>query len=239
MDIFIPESVHITHHKGKHTEKLNWLRAGVLGANDGIVSIAGLVMGVAGATTSPTIIFAAGTAGIIAGAISMAVGEYISVSSSKDTEKALLEKEEYRLEHHPDKELEDLENIYIEKGLSAATARKVAEELTAQDASAAHFDALGIDPKHLTNPWDAALASAFAFFVGALIPLIVVFLPPQSLRVPVTFFSVVVALVITGVVSAKVGKANMMRAVLRVVVGGVLAMVVTYSIGRLLHVKGM
>ena len=235
----IVDSVHQQHHKGKHTAKLNWLRAGVLGANDGIVSIAGLVVGVAGATTSLPIIFAAGLAGIIAGAISMAAGEYVSVSSSKDTEEALLKRERYRLDHHPEAELKDLEQIYEGKGLSASTAKKVAEELTAKDPFAAHFDALGIDPEHLTNPWHAALASAVAFLVGALIPLIVVLLPPESLRVPITFASVIVALIMTGIVSAKVGNANVTRATVRVVIGGVVAMGVTYGIGRIFGIKGI
>lgn len=234
MEPTIPESVHQKHHKGKHVARLNWLRAGVLGANDGIVSIAGLVVGVAGATSSLTIILTAGLAGIVAGAISMAVGEYVSVSSSRDSEKALLKKETYRLQHHPEDELKDLEKIYEDKGLSKATARKVAEELSAKDAYAAHFDILGIDPLHLTNPWHAASASALAFFVGAVIPLIVILLPPLPLRVPVTFVAVVIALILTGIVSAKVGKANAVRATVRVVLGGILAMVVTYGIGRLI-----
>lgn len=233
------ESVHKVHHKGKHIAKLNWLRAGVLGANDGIVSIAGLVLGVAGATTSVPIILAAGIAGIIAGAISMAAGEYVSVSSSRDTEKALLEKEQYRLAHHPEAELADLERIYEAKGLSKTTAKKVAEELTAKDAFAAHFDALGIDPENLTNPWHAAFASALAFLIGAIIPLIAILLPPDSVRIPIAFLSVFIALVATGIVSAKVGNANIVRATIRVVVGGVLAMVVTYSIGRLFGVQGV
>ena len=234
------QSVPPEHHKAKHVAKLNWLRAGVLGANDGIVSIAGLVLGVAGATTSAPIIFAAGVAGIIAGAISMAAGEYVSVSSSRDTEKALLKKEQYKLEHDPEHELHVLAGIYERKGLTQQTAKKVAGELTAHDAIAAHFDAkLGIDPENLTNPWHAAIASATAFLVGALIPLIVVLMPPEPLRVPVTFISVVAALIVTGIVSAKVGNANVMRATVRVVIGGVLAMVVTYGIGRLFGVKGI
>lgn len=239
MAIIIPESIHQQHHKGRHTAKLNWLRAGVLGANDGIVSIAGLIMGVAGATTSIGIILAAGFAGIIAGAISMAAGEYVSVSSSRDTEKALIKREKYRLEHHPEAELEDLERIYKVKGLSEVTAKKVAEELTKKDAFAAHFDALNIDPENLTNPWHAAFASALAFLVGACIPLIAVIIPSGDYRILIVFISVVVALVVTGVVSAKVGNADAMRATVRVVIGGILAMVVTYGVGRLFGVAGL
>src|SRR3989344_7370181 len=161
-----------------HTSKLNWLRAAVLGANDGIVSIAGLVLGVAGATESREAIFTAGMAGIIAGAISMAAGEYVSVSSSRDTEKAILEKERYKLKNFPEQELEELAVIYESKGLSKETAKKVAEELTARDPIAAHFDAeLKIDPNDLTNPWHAAFASAFSFILGAAIPFIAILLP--------------------------------------------------------------
>lgn len=227
-------------HVINHTAKLNWLRAAVLGANDGIVSIAGLVVGVAGATNHQGVILAAGIAGIIAGAISMAVGEYISVSSSRDTEKVLLEKERYELKHFPEAELEELACIYEKKGLSKHTAMVVAKELSLKDAAAAHFDAeLGIDPNNLTNPWHAAFASATSFFVGALIPLIAVLLPPDSWRVPVTFVSVVVALILTGIFSAKISGANVFKATFRVVIGGVLAMVVTYSIGRFFEIKGV
>lgn len=227
-------------HEINHAAKLNWLRAAVLGANDGIVSVAGLVVGVAGATSHQGVILAAGLAGIIAGAISMAVGEYISVSSSRDTEKVLLEKERYDLQHYPEAELEELACIYEKKGLSKQTAMIVAKELSVKDAAAAHFDAeLGIDPNNLTDPWHAAFASATSFFVGALIPLVAVLLPPDSWRVSVTFVSVVVALILTGIFSAKISGANIFKATFRVVIGGVLAMVITYSIGKLFAVKGL
>lgn len=231
---------HHEPHQTKTTSKLNWLRASVLGANDGIVSIAGLVVGVAGATTSQHIIFTAGMAGIIAGAISMAAGEYVSVSSSRDTEKAMLKKEKYELENYPEEELEELAHIYEHKGLSHKTARIVAEELTAKDPYAAHIDAeLGIDPNDLTNPWHAAFASAASFLAGAVIPLIAVILPPEAIRIPTTFISVILALAITGTVSAKVGNANVLRATVRVVFGGALAMIVTYGVGRLFNVSGI
>ncbi len=232
-----------THHEPhatNHLSKLNWLRASVLGANDGIVSIAGLVLGVAGATSSQTVIVAAGFAGIIAGAISMAAGEYVSVSSSRDTEKALLEKERFELKNYPKEELEELAHLYEKKGLSASTAHLVAKELTAHDAFAAHVDVeLGIDPDNLTNPWHAAFASALSFLAGALIPLIAILLPAEALRIPITFISVVIALIITGVLSAKAGEANVLKAVIRVVIGGAVAMVVTYGIGRLVGVAGI
>lgn len=224
---------------GMHVSKLNWLRAAVLGANDGVVSIAGLVLGVAGATNSQIIIFTAGVAGIIAGAISMAVGEYVSVSSSRDTEKVLLDKERYELKYFPEQEMEELALIYEQKGLTKKTAEQVAKELTANDPIAAHFDAeLRIDPENLTNPWHAAFASALAFLAGAIIPLVAIIIPPASYRISFAFAAVVIALIITGTLSAKVSGANIKRAVIRVVTGGILAMVVTYGIGRLFNLSG-
>jgi VIT1/CCC1 family predicted Fe2+/Mn2+ transporter len=231
---------HPEPHASNHISKLNWLRASVLGANDGIMSIAGLVLGVAGATSSQGVILTAGLAGIIAGAISMAAGEYVSVSSSRDTEKALLRKERYELQHYPEEELEELIGLYEQKGLTRKTATLVAKELTARDPYSAHIDAeLGIDPNNLTNPWHAAFASAASFLVGAVIPMIAILLPPEQLRIPVAFASVLLALIITGVTSAKVGGADVLRATVRVVVGGALAMIVTYSIGRFFGVKGI
>lgn len=231
---------HPEEHAASHAAKLNWLRAGVLGANDGIVSLAGLVVGVASATTSRPVILTAGLAGIIAGAISMAAGEYVSVSSSRDTEKALLEKEKYELKHYPQEELHELAGIYERKGLSKQTAMIVAKELSVKDAAAAHFDAeLGIDPNNLTDPWHAALASAVSFLIGAVIPLVAILLPSDHVRIPITFFSVLVALVITGIVSAKVGGANVVKATIRVVIGGILAMIVTFGIGKLFGIEGL
>ncbi len=227
-------------HLPSTTAKLNWLRASVLGANDGIVSIAGLVVGVAGATNSSGIIVATGIAGIIAGAISMAAGEYVSVSSSRDTEKALLRKEKFELDNFPEAELAELIMIYERKGLSEKTATIVAKELTEKDAFKAHVDAeLNIDPDNLTNPWHAAMASAIAFFLGALIPMVAIVLPPDSVRVPFTFGAVIVALMITGYVSAKIGGAHVTQAVIRVVAGGALAMAITYGVGKLFGVSGL
>ncbi len=222
------------------TAKLNWLRAAVLGADDGIVSVAGLVVGVAGATSHLGVILAAGLAGIIAGSISMAAGEYISVSSSRDTEQTLLNKERYELKHYPKAELQELASIYEGKGLSKSTAMTVAKELSLRDPAAAHFDAeLGIDPHNLINPWHAAAASAISFLVGALIPLIAILLTPEPLRILVTFVAVLVALFITGVLSAKISGANVKNTTLRVMLGGVIAMIVTYSIGKIFAVNGL
>lgn len=231
-------------HNELHTKNtgstLNWLRAAVLGANDGIVSVSAVILGVAGASTPASFIVTAGVAALVAGALSMAAGEYVSVSAQRDTERALLAKERFELETSPVEELEELVVIYEKKGLSRTTAETVAKELTAKDAFAAHVDAeLGIDPNDLTNPWHAAFASSGAFFFGALIPILSVIIPPASARIPAVFISVVVALLITGTLSAKAGGANKTRAAARVVLGGVLAMVVTFYIGKIFGVLGI
>ncbi len=227
-------------HTGGEGSKLNWLRAAVLGANDGIVSVAALVVGVAGATDSASFIFTAGIAGVIAGALSMAVGEYVSVSSQSDTEKALIEKERRELAEEPDIELEELTKIYENKGLSRSTAETVAKELTAHDALTAHLEAeLNIRQEHLTNPWQAAVASAASFFAGAALPMIAITVPPPEWRIQVTFVSVALALAITGSLSAYVGDASKKRATMRVVMGGALAMAITFGIGKIFGVTGI
>lgn len=214
--------------------RLNWLRAGVLGANDGIVSTAGIVVGVAGATTDRGTILTAGIAGLVAGALSMATGEYVSVSTQRDTELALLEKERRELAEMPEEELAELAAIYEGKGLQPELAHQVAVQLTAHDALGAHVEAeLGFDPEELTNPWHAAFASAVAFTLGALLPLLAIELPPPATRVPVTFVAVLLALVVTGWLSARLGGADLTRSLRRNVVGGALAMAVTYGVGVL------
>jgi VIT1/CCC1 family predicted Fe2+/Mn2+ transporter len=219
-------------HHGDVSARLNWLRAGVLGANDGIVSVAGLVVGVAGATADRTTILTAGVAGLVAGAFSMAGGEYVSVSSQRDTESALLRREKWELANLPGQELEELAGIYQAKGLSPELAGEVARQLTAQDALHAHAEAeLGIDPDALTSPWAAAVSSSVAFTAGALLPLVAIIVPPAAARVWVTAAAVVVALALTGVVSARLGAAPAGRAVARNVGVGVLAMAVTYAVG--------
>ena len=221
-------------HAGGIAGRLNWLRAAVLGANDGIVSVAGIVIGVAGATISRGPIFTAGLAGLVAGAVSMALGEYVSVSSQRDSERAQIKQEKRELADSPDAELIELTALYEAKGLSAATARTVAAELTARGPLAAHLDAeLHIDPADLANPVQAAAASALSFTTGALLPMLAILLPPASLRVPVTFAAVLVALAVTGAVSARLGGSNVRRAVLRVVVGGALGLALTYGVGHL------
>ncbi|WP_460869663.1 VIT1/CCC1 transporter family protein [Rhodococcus aerolatus] len=221
-------------HAAASSGKLNWLRAGVLGANDGIVSVAGIVVGVAGATAASGPIFTAGLAGLVAGAVSMALGEYVSVSTQRDSETALLAKERRELEETPEEELRELTAIYRAKGLSEETAERVAAELTERDALAAHIDAeLGIDPEDLANPAQAALASAVAFILGALLPLVAILLPPPAWRVPVTVVAVLVALALAGASSARIGGSTPGRAVIRVVVGGAAGLALTYAIGRL------
>jgi VIT1/CCC1 family predicted Fe2+/Mn2+ transporter len=221
-------------HSGGTAGRLNWLRAAVLGADDGIVSVAGIVLGVAGATTSRGPIFTAGLAGLVAGAVSMALGEYVSVSSQRDSETASLANERRELRDLPDDELAELTAIYEAKGLSPQTAAQVAAELTQHDALSAHVDAeLHIDPDDLARPLQAAAASAASFTIGALLPLLAILLPPAGWRVPITFSAVLVALAVAGAVSARIGGSNIRRAVLRVVIGGAIGLAFTYGIGHL------
>ena len=224
-------------HAGSVSAKLNWLRAGVLGANDGIVSTAGLVVGVAAATTDAQAIATAGTAGLVAGAVSMALGEYVSVSTQRDTEEALVHQERRELERMPKAELRELVGLLEDRGLSPATSLTVAEELTEHDALAAHLALeLGIDRKQLANPWAAAVSSAISFTIGAMLPLLAIVGPPERVRIPVTFVAVLVALTLTGAVSAQLGGSPKARAITRLVVGGALAMGVTFGVGQLLDV---
>lgn len=233
--------IHVEMDEGVNTgSKLNWLRAAVLGANDGIVSISSVIVGVAGATQDTKVILTAGVASLVAGALSMAVGEYVSVSSQRDTERALLAKEKLELETVPDQELEELIVIYQKKGLSRPTAELVGRELTDYDAFGAHAEAeLHIDPNNLTEPLHAAYASGLAFLCGAIIPILAIVLAPAKYDIPATFVSVVIALVITGGVSAKIGGAHKRTAIVRVVVGGIIAMLVTYGVGKLFGVVGL
>jgi VIT1/CCC1 family predicted Fe2+/Mn2+ transporter len=240
MTTHLDSSLHAEPHFSSFGGRLNALRAAVLGANDGIVSVSAVVVGVAGASNTKSFILTAGVAALVAGALSMAVGEYISVSAQRDTEKALLKKERFELDNYPEQELEELVGLYAKKGLSRATAEIVARELTEHDAFAAHVDAeLGIDPHNLTNPWHAAYASGAAFLFGAIIPIAAVILSSASLRIPMTFISVIIALMITGGLSAYAGGAHKLIAMGRVVLGGVLAMVVTYGVGILFGVAGI
>jgi VIT1/CCC1 family predicted Fe2+/Mn2+ transporter len=215
--------------------RLNWLRAGVLGANDGIVSVAAIAVGVAGATPQLAPILAASVAGLVGGAISMALGEYVSVSSQRDSERALIAKEKAELATMPHEELAELTKLYQDKGLTPQTARQVADELTANDALAAHLDVeLNIDQNDIVSPWRAAYASAIAFTIGGLLPLLAIILFPASMRIPATFVAVLVALAITGATGGYLGDSPISRPMVRVIVGGALALVATFLIGRLL-----
>ncbi|EYT80387.1 membrane protein [Streptomyces sp. Tu 6176] len=230
---------HDETHGGALGSRLNWLRAAVLGANDGIVSTAGLVVGVAGATDSRTALLTAGLAGLLAGSMSMAAGEYVSVSTQRDSERAALAQERRELREQPEAELRELTELLRARGLSQEVARDAARQLTARDALRAHASVeLGIDPDALTNPWHAAWASFLAFTVGALLPLLAIVLPPPGLRLAVTVLSVLAALVLTGFSSARLGAARPGRAVLRNTAGGALAMAVTYAAGALLGAAG-
>ncbi|MFE7446877.1 VIT family protein [Streptomyces chartreusis] len=233
------EPTHDEAHGGALGERLNWLRAAVLGANDGIVSTAGLVVGVAGATDDRSALLTAGLAGLLAGSMSMAAGEYVSVSTQRDSEKAALAQEKRELREQPEAELEELTELLERRGLSRDVAQEAAVQLTERDALKAHARVeLGIDPDRLTNPWHAAWASFLAFTAGALLPLLAMVLPPAEWRVTVTVVCVLAALALTGWSSARLGAAAPGRAMLRNVAGGALAMAVTYAAGSLLDVAG-
>ncbi|MYS39776.1 VIT family protein, partial [Streptomyces sp. SID5998] len=202
------EPTHDEPHGGALGSRLNWLRAAVLGANDGIVSTAGLVVGVAGATDSRSALLTAGLAGLLAGSMSMAAGEYVSVSTQRDSELAALAEERRELRDQPEAELRELAELLERRGLSPEVARDAARQLTERDALRAHASVeLGIDPDRLTNPWHAAGASFLAFTVGALLPLLAIVLPPAGPRLVITVLSVLAALVLTGFSSARLGAA--------------------------------
>jgi VIT1/CCC1 family predicted Fe2+/Mn2+ transporter len=222
-------------HVGGLNNRLNWLRAAVLGANDGIVSTAGIVIGAVGATSDRAAIVIAGVAGLAAGAMSMGAGEYVSVSTQRDSELALLAKERRELREEPEEELAELAGIYVGKGLDEELALQVARALTAKDALGAHAEAeLGIDPDDISSPWNAAIASMLSFTVGALLPLLTMTLSSAAVRVWLTVVAVVAALALTGWASARLGYSRPGRAVARNVAGGLFAMAVTYAIGSAL-----
>lgn len=215
-------------------QRLNWLRAGVLGANDGIVSISGLVIGVAAANPYNTAAIAlAGISGIVSAAVSMGVGEYVSVSTQRDTEKEIVEREMVRLKNNFEGEKEKLVSLWMERGLSLDTARQVADDLMAVDpVDAVLHTEHGIDHKDLVSPWMAAASSFVSFVVGAIIPLIVMLACPPEIRVGATIGAVAFGLALAGIISATLGEAPKGRAVLRLVVGGLLAMGFSYLVGE-------
>jgi|SRR5690606_5020379 len=227
-------------HAGGIEQRLNALRAGVLGANDGIVSVAAVVVGVAGATTQTGPIATAGLAAALGGAVSMALGEYVSVSSQRDSERHLIAVRKQALREDPEGQVRELAAMYEARGLSPATARQVADEETRAGALAAHVRARHhIDLDDVASPWHAAFASFGSFVLGALLPLVAILLPPAHVRAPVTFVATLVALALTGAIAAGIGGGSRRHAALRVVLGGALALAVTYAAGVLLGVSGV
>ncbi|MCX7361635.1 MAG: VIT family protein [Alphaproteobacteria bacterium] len=222
------------HRENHLVARIGWLRAAVLGANDGIVSTASLIVGVAAAAPAPNAILIAGVAGLVAGAMSMAAGEYVSVSSQSDTEKAELEREREELRQDPELELAELTEIYVQRGVDPVLARQVAEQLTREGALKAHArDELGISEITAARPVQAALTSAVTFSVGAAMPLLMVVLSPTALLVPLVSAASLGFLALLGAVGARAGGANMLRATVRVTFWGALAMALTAGIGKL------
>lgn len=221
------------HQLGGEQSKLNWLRAGVLGANDGIVSVAGTIIGVAGAGSNIRALMVAGFAALAAGAFSMAGGEYVSVSTQRDTERALLDKERWELKNCWDDEVDELAQIYETKGISPATARTAALEAMHTDALYAHAtDELGLDPNELINPWSAAFSSFVSFTTGGLIPLLFALLPiPAVGTIICIVMAAALALCLTGLVSAKLGGADWHKAVVRNVCMGLGTMLFAWLVG--------
>ncbi len=224
------------HHpnaEAHYIHRVGWLRAAVLGANDGIVSTAALLVGVAAANSDRGAILIAGVAGLVAGAMSMAAGEYISVSSQADTERADLERERRELASYPDHELRELQHLYVARGLDEALALRVAEQLTAHDVLGAHArDELGIIDVHSARPTQAALASAATFSVGAALPLVLAAVVPRDTIIPVVSAGSLLFLAALGMVAAQAGGASRWRGALRVTFWSALAMALTALVGR-------
>jgi VIT1/CCC1 family predicted Fe2+/Mn2+ transporter len=223
-----------THPEMHRTERIGWLRAAVLGANDGIVSTASLMVGVAAASAGRSDLLLTGMAGLVAGAMSMAAGEYVSVRSQSDTEKADLARESAELAAQPTLEKQELASIYEARGLAPALAAQVAEQLMAHDALGAHArDELGVSPAGTARPLQAALTSAASFAVGAALPLLTAVVVPVTLVLPLVAGSSVVLLAALGALAARSGRAPVLRASARVAIFGALAMGVTAGVGRL------
>ncbi len=222
------------HSERHYAERIGWLRAAVLGANDGIVSTASLVVGVAAATAARGDVLIAGMAGLVAGAMSMAAGEYVSVSSQADTEKADLERERHELQTDAAFELQELTDIYISRGLEPALAQQVAVQLTAHDALSTHArEELGLTEIHAARPIQAAVASAVTFAVGAALPLILVLIASSSLIIPVVAGGSLLFLALLGGMAARAGGANVLVGAGRVTLWGVLAMAATALVGAI------
>jgi len=226
------------HLETHRSHRAGWLRASVLGANDGIVSVAGLVVGVAASGASHDTVLMTGVAGLVAGAMSMAAGEYVSVQSQADTERADLAREKDELATDPATELDELQHIYMRRGLTPALARQVAEELTANDALAAHArDELGLSETLRARPMQAALASAAAFTVGAAVPLVAMLLATPTSAGLVTIVVTVISLFVSGAMAAYAGGAPLLRGAWRVGFWGAMAMAASHLIGKLFDVS--
>ena len=227
-----------THHREYHnSHRLGWLRASVLGANDGIVSVSSLVLGVAAGQASAKNVVLAGIAGLVAGALSMAAGEYVSVSSQSDTERADLDMERNEIQAHPEAEHVELKNIYIERGLDKKLADEVASQLMAHDALGAHArDELGLSDNTAARPLQAALASAASFVAGAAVPLIVVLIVTRSVVLPAVSISVLLSLIVLGALSALASGAPIIKSAARVTLWGAIAMAITTGAGLLFGV---
>ena len=236
----LPPREHARHDEAHRSHRAGWLRAAVLGANDGIVSTASLLVGVAAAGAGRSAIITAGLAGLVAGAMAMAAGEYVSVSSQRDTERGDLAREARELASQPEAELAELAGIYRQRGLSPDTARQVAIELTEHDALAAHArDELGLTELNAARPVQAGAYSAVSFTLGALPPLLAVFLTPAALRIPVLIVVALACLAGSGGLGAKAGGASVWRGAARVTLGGGLAMAATAVIGALVGTTGL
>ncbi len=226
------------HTESHNIARIGWLRAAVLGANDGIVSTASLIVGVAAASADKPAILLAGSAGLVAGALSMAAGEYVSVSSQSDTENADLERERKELQDQPEFELDELAAIYTQRGLEPDLAREVARQMTAHDALAAHArEELGISDLTTARPLQAALASAATFSTGAALPLLVVLLLPAAMVAVGVIAASLVFLIVLGWLGARAGGAPVLKSIVRVVFWGALAMAVTAGVGSLFNTK--
>ena len=233
------KSLTIDNYLDSHfIHRSNWLRAAVLGANDGIISISSLAVGIAAASTTREPILLATVAGLVAGALSMAAGEYVSVSSQTDKEKADIERERIELEEMPDEELQILAQIYEKRGLKKETALLVAQELTENDALAAHIrDELGINEISQANPLQAALASGAAFTVGGILPLIVTLFTPVTGMEYWLYGFTILFLGILGTISAKIGGSSIVKAIIRIVIWGSIAMILSALVGYIFGVK--
>lgn len=225
-DVIVPQS-------GQILSRLNWIRAGVLGANDGIVSTAAIIFGVAGASATHSTVMLAAIAAVAAGALSMAAGEYVSVATQRDLERAELARQKADLERDPERELRVLARLFEQRGVEPKLALDVARQMSANDALGAHARAeLGIDPNAVTNPWAAAFASLVSFTIGGLIPIVSMMLSPRAAEIWITGVAVVIAMALSGAVSARLGRMPIIPSVARNVAGGVLAMAITYGLGR-------